>query len=481
MDAAPLERRIVKLQAILEVAKALTAERHLDVLLDQIVTAAARVADADRCTLFLVDRDRGELRSKIAQGTGEIRVPLGSGIVGAVAATGESINIPDAYQDPRFNRSVDAATGYRTVSTLSVPMRNTRQEIVGVLQALNHRDGSFTIEDEELLVALGGQAAAAIESAVLHQEIEQLFEGFVRASVVAIESRDPTTAGHSERVAELSVALARAVETAPPPAYPGVRFDAEDIRQLRYAALLHDFGKVGVREDVLVKANKLHPGQFELVSARFELIRATLENEILQARLEGRSVDGIRERIAELDAFWSCVAACNRPSVLPEGEFQRLAEIATRTFVAPGGEERPYLQPGEVALLSIPKGSLSEVERREIESHVTHSYRFLSQIPWPRLLKRVPDIAHGHHEKLDGHGYPRRLPAPDIAIETRMMTIADIFDALTASDRPYKRAVPLERALDILWSESKMGALDPDLLKTFVDAQVWRTLAPAKT
>ncbi len=477
MDAAPHERRIAKLQLILEVAKALTAERRLDALLDRILAAAARVAEADRCTLFLVDRDRGELWSKIAQGSSEIRMPIGIGIAGAVASTGDSINVPDAYLDPRFNRAIDAVTGYRTRNILCVPMHNTQQEVVGVLQALNRRDGAFSDEDEELLVALGGQAAVAIENAVLHEEIERLFEGFVRASVVAIEARDPTTAGHSERVAQLTVRLARALEAAPPAPYRGLRFEAEDLRQLRYAALLHDFGKVGVREHVLVKANKLHPGQFELVAARFDLIRATLESEALRARLEGRPAGSTEARRAELDAFWDCIVACNRPTVLAEGSSQRLGEIAAHSFVDARGDVRPYLLPEEVASLSIPRGSLSDEERHQIESHVSHTHRFLSQIPWTRLLRRVPEIASGHHEKLDGRGYPRGVDAGAIPVETRMMTIADIFDALTASDRPYKRAVSAERAIGILRAESESGALDRDLLEVFVEAGVWRPAA----
>jgi HD-GYP domain-containing protein (c-di-GMP phosphodiesterase class II) len=478
MDPAQLERRIAKLQSILDVAKALTAERHLDVLLERIVAEAARVVEADRCSLFLVDRERAELWSKVAQGTSEIRVPLGAGIVGAVAATRKSVLVAEAYLDPRFHRAVDAATGYHTHSVLCVPMLDTQGEVVGVLQALNRLDGAFTAEDEELLVALGGQAASAIENAVLHGEIERLFEGFVRASVVAIEARDPTTAGHSERVARLTVGLAQALEAAPPPTHAGVRFDPAQLQQLRYAALLHDFGKVGVREHVLVKANKLHPGQLDLLASRFELIRAQLENERLRARLEGRPEDGVDGRRAEVDRFWEIILACNRPAVLPEGSFGQLADIAERTFVDPRGERRHYLEPSEVAWLSVLQGSLSEEERLEIERHVSHTFRFLTQIPWTRALSRVPDIAHGHHEKLDGKGYPRGVPGASIAVETRMMTIADIFDALTASDRPYKKAVPAEAALDILRAEAADGKLDPALLDVFVGAGVWRAVLP---
>ena len=456
----------------------MTAERRLATLLQTINDAGASVAEADRCSIFVVDRDRGELWTTVAHGTGEIRIPLGAGIAGAVAASGAPIRIPDAYADPRFNPEVDAGTGYRTRNILSVPMLNTHGEVVGVIQALNRRDGVFGEEDEELLGALAGPAASAIENAVLHEEIERLFEGFVQASVIAIEARDPTTAGHSGRVATSTVGLARAVERAPPPAWRGVRFEPAALQQLRYAALLHDFGKVGVREHVLIKADKLYPHQLELLKGRFELARATLENERLRARLEGRDPAGVEERLAELDACLEVVLVANRPTVLAEAAHARLAELAARTFTDARGASRPLLTGEELLLLSIPRGSLSDAERLEIESHVTHTFRFLSQIPWTRTLRRVPEIAYGHHEKLDGHGYPRSVPGTAIAVETRMMTIADIFDALTASDRPYKKALPVERALDILADEVKRGQVDGALFGVFVEARPW--VVPAR-
>jgi hypothetical protein len=214
------------------------------------------------------------------------------------------------------------------------------------------------------------------------------------------------------------------------------------------------------------------------VAGRFDLIRQGLETERLRARLVGRPEEPILERLAELDAFWQVVEACNRPTVLPERGSERLQEIARRTFRDARGEERPYLLPQEVAWLSIPKGSLSDDERREIESHVTHTYRFLTQIPWTRTLRGVPDIAYGHHEKLDGKGYPRGVPGTSIGVETRMMTISDIFDALTASDRPYKRALPAERALDILKAEVREGKIDSALLDVFVEAAVFKAVQP---
>jgi HD-GYP domain-containing protein (c-di-GMP phosphodiesterase class II) len=473
------QRRIAKLTAILEVAKALAAERRVEALFSRIVEEAARVAEADRCTLFVADRDKGELWSKVAQGTREIRMPLTAGIAGAVVSAGEPVRIDDAHADPRFNPEVDQATGYRTRSILAVPMWNTKGEIVGVLQALNRRDGTFTDEDQELLGALAGPAASALENAILNEEVERLFEGFVQASVLAIEQRDPTTAGHSGRVARLTIQLAQAVEKSPP-AGAALRFTAGDLQQLRYAALLHDFGKVGVRENVLIKADKLYPHQLALVRARFDVGRLALENQALRARLAGseEAAAALSARASELEGLWEVVLAANRPNVLPEGAPERLVAAAAVRVPGPSGGERPLLQPEELASLQIPRGSLSEAERREIESHVSHTWRFLSQIPWTRTLRRVPEIAYAHHEKLDGHGYPRGVQADAIPVEARMMTIADVYDALTASDRPYKKALPAEKALAILDADARQGQIDAGLLGVFVGAGLWRGEAP---
>jgi HD-GYP domain-containing protein (c-di-GMP phosphodiesterase class II) len=486
-----LEKRLRKLTGILEAAQALVAERDLDRLLQLIVRTAAQVVEADRCTLFLVDAQRGELWSKVAQGVGmqEIRFPMGRGIAGAVAATNVVVNIPEAYDDDRFNREVDKQTGYRTRSILCVPMRSLEGEVVGVLQALNKAAGPFTQDDEELLMALGGQAAAAVNNALLHNEIEQLFEGFVRASVVAIEARDPSTAGHSGRVATLSVGLADVLPRAGGSAgrWRDQALSHQERQELRYAALLHDFGKVGVRENVLVKANKLEPLELESVRARFDAIVAqeelAAEKRKVQALISLPHAEALAAvavidaqlavRRKEVAGVFEFILGCDKPTVLPEGTFDRLGVIASASYLSPlEGVRKPFLTENEVVKLSVRKGSLTEAERREIESHVSHTYRFLMQIPWTRALKRVPDIAYGHHEKLTGRGYPRALSAQEILLPTRMMTISDIYDALTASDRPYKKAMPKEKAYDILTDEAKRGEVDADLLKVFIEADV---------
>jgi HD-GYP domain-containing protein (c-di-GMP phosphodiesterase class II) len=481
-----LRRRDKKLTSLLDVAKALTVEHEIDNLLDLILAESIKTVDADRGSLFIMDRDKNELWSKIALGQKDmIRVPVGVGIAGFVAKTRAPLNITDAYADPRFNSAIDRASGYKTCTILCVPMLGSKQEVVGVVQALNHASGPFTKEDEELLMAFGANAAAAIENANLYKEIERLFEGFVQASVTAIESRDPTTAGHSGRVASLSVTTLESLERSGGP-YKALRFREAELREMRYAALLHDFGKVGVREHVLLKANKLYQHELMSIEDRFELARRAGEVEMLRARLAAcQDVDrerakaradeieaGWRARSNELSEMLDFIRRCNLPTVLEEGGFDRLHDIAKGSFADSSARQRALLEPLELRNLSIARGSLNETERKEIESHVSHTYRFLMQIPWTRDLSRVPDFAHGHHEKLNGGGYPLGIGSEGLPVQTRVMTIADIYDALTASDRPYKKAVPHVKALDILGAEAKRGNIDAQLLEVFIEAKV---------
>lgn len=490
-----LQSRIAKLTSLLDIARAMTQERDLDRLLHLVVEEASRVMEAERSSILIYDRDRDEIWSRVAQGTDELRFPASMGIAGAVVKQGEVVNLADAYEDERFNRQFDQQTGFRTRALLTVPMRNAGGDIVGALQTLNKVSGAFDDDDVELLSAFAGLAAAAITNATLHQEIGELFEGFARAAVVAIESRDPSTAGHSGRVAEVSCELARAVEVGGEGRWSKLSFTRDEMQELRYAALLHDFGKVGVSENVLVKAEKLYPADLAVVEARFEAIRqsaiarsserkfallrsARLPPEALEAALNAED-RALRTELEELDRAYDLVLQSNKPTVLPEGSFESLRDIAARTWVDSRGTERNLLLPNEVELLSIRRGSLSEEERREIESHVTHTFNFLSQIPWTRALRRVPEIAHGHHEKLTGGGYPLGLEERDIPVQTRIITISDIYDALTAADRPYKRALPHEKALDILSDEARQGLIDTDLLRVFIEAQVAERVHPA--
>ncbi|HMR80899.1 MAG TPA: HD domain-containing phosphohydrolase, partial [Polyangiaceae bacterium] len=327
----------------------------------------------------------------------------------------------------------------------------------------------------------------ALENAILYEEIRTIFEGFVRASVDAIEQRDPTTSGHSRRVADLTVGLAQAVEREDTGPYKDLVWQPEDLREVEYASLLHDFGKIGVREHVLVKAKKLYPHELDSVRARFDFVTRTVELDVLERKLSamerGASKDELAafdqelvERRAQLDEAWQTITHANEPTVLAAGDFKKIADLGRQVYARLDGSEASLLGEREVKSLSVMRGSLTPEEYDEIRSHVTHTFRFLSKIPWGKTFSRVAVIAGAHHERLNGTGYPNRLHAAEIPIQSKMMTISDIFDALTASDRPYKRAVPVEKALDILNLEVKDGHIDAELVRIFRDAQPWTAI-----
>ncbi|PIO48054.1 MAG: hypothetical protein CMR00_06875 [[Chlorobium] sp. 445] len=293
-------------------------------------------------------------------------------------------------------------------------------------------------------------------------------------------------------MAILTVGIAEAVDRIQTGIFKNVKFSRRDLEEIRYASLLHDFGKIGVRERVLVKAKKLYDYEMHSIKERYALIKKAIELKYTKQKLlyllertrsevepELRRLDAeMAEKIAELDSFLEFIIKVNEPSILRSEGFGKLREIQSKVFIYSEDEVYPYLLEHEVQRLSIPKGSLDERERREIESHVTHTFNFLRNIPWTNDLRRVPEIAFAHHEKLDGSGYPRHITAEAIPLQARMMTISDIYDALTAQDRPYKPAVPAEKALDILHYEVKSGKIDKDLFNVFVEARIFEKVTP---
>jgi HD-GYP domain-containing protein (c-di-GMP phosphodiesterase class II) len=496
---------------------ALTAERDLDRLLELILQTARDLVNADAGSVFLVVEDGSDRRLHFAVAQND-SVPAtfsrstvaldSSSLAGHAAVSGAPIVIEDVRRLPpdvpfRFNDSFDRASGYHTRSVLATPMATRAGEVVGALQLINRKieRGTrvvsaaaadavvrpFGAADVELIRALAAQAAVAIENTRLVKEIEGLFEGFVRASVMAIEQRDPSTSGHSLRVARYAVGLAKALAADPESPYRGARFGPDELTELRYAAVLHDFGKVGVREAVLTKAKKLLPERLAAVHERFRHARAAREAEMLRALvralLEQRrpptrgEVDGLdaalHEAAAELSTRYSTVLAANEPAPLPRETGQSLGSLARVAFRGADGTQQPLLLPEEVRALSVSRGSLDEEERREIESHAVHSYQFLLTLPWPRRFARVAEIAYGHHEKLNGRGYPGRLAGEQIPLEARILAVCDIFDALAAGDRPYKRAMSIEDALAELEREARDGLLDQALVRTFISARVY--------
>ncbi|HWS17491.1 MAG TPA: HD domain-containing phosphohydrolase [Candidatus Elarobacter sp.] len=523
-----------------QIGMALSAEHNPGKLLELILTKSREFTSSDAGSVYLVEstgngeqrqsllfapgqhgssvqehEPQEQLRFKLAQND-TVAVPFREvamdinekSIAGYVALTGEIVNIQDAYNLPAdvpysINRKFDEDSGYRTKSILAVPIRNQKDKIIAVLQLINaKREFSarldsydavdqqvlpYTPRQQEIVQSLAGQAAVALENSQLYDSIQRLFEGFVRAAVTAIETRDPATSGHSFRVANLTIALAEAVDRVDSGPYTGVRFSRDQMREIRYASLLHDFGKVGVREEVLVKAKKLYPAQLEVIKQRFGLVRRTLENDSLKSRMDFLLQNGNEKFLAAQKDFDSRLAAqlsqvneyaeaiiwANEPTVLPEGNFDLLRDIADLQYEDLDGKKRPILTLEEVQMLSIRKGSLDEEERLQIESHVLHTVSFLQQIPWTNELRNVPEIARGHHEKMNGTGYPYRLSAPEIPVQTRMMTISDIFDALAAADRPYKKAVSIDRALEILELSVEDGELDPGLFEIFLSAKIF--------
>jgi len=418
-------------------------------------------------------------------------------IIGHAALLKRPVVIADAYDLPRdagfeMNTAFDEQYGYRRRSMLAIPMIDQRKRILGVLVCVNRKTDPtakittkeaadrYVIEysPREVLLArmLASEAAAAIENVTLHAQIKRAFESFAEASVSAIDLRDPATAGHSLRVAALATSLAEAVQRKEDGPYRDVRFTPAQMRELHVAALLHDIGKIAVREEVLLKAKKLPPALWERIDARFDLIGRTMELESCRSRSHPNTEsddERLVARLKELERFREVVRAANEPTVsdVPTAD---LLDVAQRTYERRDGSIAPYLTPDELRYLQLRKGTLDDRERAEVESHVTASQQYLSNIPWSEDLKHVAEYAYGHHELLNGEGYPRHLEGDEIPLQTRLITVADMFDALTASDRPYKPAVSVGQALEMLRKEAEAGRLDAEIVKVMTESESYR-------
>ena len=514
-----LDVRTRELSSLNEIGIALSVEQDYDKLLHLILSKSREVTNCDAGSLYLLN-DTKEIRNrlifKLVQNDSlsniefkEYALPLTrASLAGYVALTGEFINLEDVYNIPEdvdytFNKDLDIKFNYRTKSMLVIPMKDHKNKIIGVLQLINRKKSKnvtltsdAVVENEVipfdektfgLVNSLASQAAVSIENSLLYQNIQNLFEGFVKASVHAIEQRDPTTCGHSERVSLLTVGLAEVVNRTTSGKYKDIHFTSDQLKEIRYAGLLHDFGKVGVRENVLVKANKLYPDGLKYITSRFDFIKKSMECKFLEKKMSlmhDRKIknykkyfdeidDELKEELQKLDAYLREIKEANIPTILEDDLLSELRNIADKVYRGCSGEDLPYLTPHEVHLLSIRKGTLDEKERQGIESHVIHSYEFLKKIPWTKELQNVPDIAHAHHEKLNGNGYPLKIKEDKIPIQSMMMTITDMYDALTAQDRPYKKAAPHERALDIIGYEAKGRLVDSVLFDMFVKGKVY--------
>ena len=532
-------QKVELVEQLLAIGTALSSSNDLGELLCLILSKSREITYSDAGSVYLIDRNGAtpKLLFKVAQNDSiegdtfqEFSMPLTQkSLAGYVALTGESLNLPDAYNLPSgvpyaLDRSFDTSMPYRTSSVLVLPMQDQEGEIIGVLQLINRKLGpdivltpektieltqSYSEWEERIVRSLASQAAISIERNQLQKSIENLFEGFVRASVQIIETRDPTTSGHSERVAELTVRLAEeasAITTGP---LRPIYLNDRQIREVRYAALLHDFGKVGVPEAILNKQKKLYPVQLEAIHHRFALAQRTLEMECAQKKFHHLLVNPshqhldnakqancshcqqleqfdrqLTQAVETLNRYWQLVKELNEPHIMHKKELRASAEealaqlttLSQYTYRDLDGVTKPLITEEEIAQLMIARGNLTSQERLGIEAHVTHTYHFLKRIPWTKYLKDVPKIAYGHHEKLDGTGYPLGLKQEEITSQTQMLTVADIYDALTASDRPYKRRLPTNIALNILRQEAANNKINNDLVQLFEQSQVFTVL-----
>jgi len=528
------------IEQLLAIGTALSCTSNLSSLLNLILYKSREITCSDAGSVYLVDNstDTPTLIFKTSQNDylgkntlEEYKIPITPGsLAGYVALTGKSLNIPDAYSLPdntpyKMNQDFDKSIPYYTRSVLVLPMQDQEGETIGVLQLINRKINAqvtltpenarevtqpYSPWEEQIVRSLASQAAISIERSQLQASIEKLFEGFVKASVKIIEARDPSTSGHSERVAELTVRLAEEVNRVGTGNLGLYYFSNRQIQEIRYAALLHDFGKVSIPERVLNKRKKLQPPQLETIQQRFTIVKQSLQVKCAETKFrylvdhphahEAGTIQAnsscshckhveqleadLSRAIAQLEMYWKLVIRMNKPDLDQNRQFQSLTEetlvelttLSNYTYRDVDGKTKPLLTQREIRQLMVTKGNLTPQERQKIETHVGNTYKFLEQIPWTKYLKDVPKIAYGHHEKLDGTGYPQGLIGSEIPFQTQMLTIADIYDALTAADRPYKRRLDITTAISILWSEAEKNRINPDLVELFFQREVFAIL-----
>ncbi|MFN4325734.1 MAG: GAF and HD-GYP domain-containing protein [Azonexus sp.] len=519
--AAALEDVFRRLDQLNDIGASLSNEHDIGRLLEKIVLAAKQITRADGGTLYRVTEDRRFLQFEIVR-TDSLHIALGGtrpqaasglfprlplwredgspndGMVAAYAAiTGNTVNIADAYTAQGFDfsgtRQFDARTGYRSQSFLTVPMKDHAGEVIGVLQLINALDPhtgqvvAFSPADQRLAESLASQAAVALSNRQLVQQLELLFESFVRLINLAIDEKSPYTGGHCQRVPELTMMLAEAADAITEGPLADFKLTDQDRYELRIAALLHDCGKVTTPVHVVDKATKLQTlfDRIALIDTRWEVVRRDAEIAKWRRIAEGQPAEAAEQAYrAFCQQLDSDRAHLRRANIgcekMDEAAIARVRQIAEAyRWQGPDGQEQPFLSADEIENLTIPSGTLNAAERDIINHHIVATIRMLEQLPWPRHLKNVPEYAGGHHERVDGTGYPRGLKREQMSWQARMMGIADIFEALTAKDRPYKEGMGLAQALDILEDFCRRGHIDPDLYDVFIKGRVFQRYAEA--
>ena len=506
------ERLGGQIKKMSDIGRALSGVHDLNALLEMIVDQARSFTNADAGTLYIVEDET--LRFQIVQNdslkifmggkTGET-IPFPpvelkeSNVSAFVALKGKSVNIPDVYDTNLFDftgpKKFDQSTGYRSKSMLVVPMKNHDNDVIGVLQLLNATNPvnneviAFSQDYENLSESLASQAAVSITNAKLISNMTELFEAFVKVMATAIDEKSPVTGGHIRRVADLTLTMAEVIHNHDEGAFKDRKFSPDQMYELRIAAYMHDIGKVTSPVEIVEKAKKL-----QTIFDRIHYIRLRMDYIIQKVKLEGqqkkielleRKADlaeikkvelKSEKQIQEMEDIRSFINKCNEPGEFLEDEtLDKLKEISLRTYLDNEGQQQPFITEDELLNLSIRRGSITDAERKKMQDHAAVTLKMLKQIPFTKKLKNIPSFAGAHHEFINGKGYPLGLKGDEIPFEGKLMAVTDIAEALTASDRPYKKAMPLETVYRILRSMAKNGELDNDMVELFINEEIYKT------
>ena len=511
------EAQIKHIKQGAQIGLALSCVKDINRLLEMIVLEARAMSNADAGTLYITDKENKHLCFMIMQndtmnvrmgGTSGVEIdlpsvplyrygkPNHSNVSSHVAISGEIVNIPDVYEAEGFDftgpKKYDATTGYRSKSMLVIPLRNHENDIIGVLQLLNAKNPEtgeiigFSNEYVDEIASLASQAAVALTNTQLIQDLKNLFYAFIKSIATAIDEKSPYTGGHINRVVDLSMMIADKINETKSPPFNDIVFNDYEMEEIRIAAWMHDVGKITTPEYVIDKRTKLQTifDRINLIETRFSLIAKIIENEYLAKKLnliqkgsgdeEIKRLDSeLSEKLEDLEKDLQIVKACNIPGeFLTDENTKRIKDIATRRYKMSDGEHA-YLTGEELENLLVRKGSITDMERRIIENHAAVTFKILTHLPFPRKLINVPEYASGHHEKLDGSGYPRALTAENMPLQSRIIAVADIFEALTARDRPYKKPMLLSQALEIMSRMKNDNHIDPDIYSLFIENRLY--------
>ncbi len=513
MSKLPAYDRIRQLTAI---GIALTSQRDPEKLLEMILSSARDITDADAGTLYLMTPDGQALQFAIVQNDSldvklgdadgkadaSVQVPLyhpdgrpdQRTVVASAVLQRSTINVADAYDDSVFDfsgtRRFDSTTGYRSTSFLTVPLCDHDDQVLGVLQLINKLDRdkqpvAFDDADQEIVESLASQAAIALSNQRLITGMRDLFEGLTRVIATAIDAKSPQTGAHCRRVPEAALTLARAASGSGFPGLEGFVMSDDDMYQLEIAAWLHDCGKIVTPDHVIEKSTKLETiaDRIEAVRQRFDILARDIQLRKMELELEAarQGVQPDSQELAHCDAELARLADDQRfleqvnasRSFMSDADVERVRSLAKRSWVNIHGQTCYLLTDDEAENLCIRKGTLNAAERQIMEDHMVHTLSMLEQLPFPRHLRNVTEYAAGHHERMDGTGYPRGLTRDQLSIPARILGMADVFEALTAHERPYKEPMTLSQALHIMGTMVENQHLDPDLFELFVHKKVY--------